>query len=151
MADPMNDDDSSLSGGTPPYVPDVGDGGLSWDFGPPNPSSDSIDEILNKQLGPLSDEAINGSPLLYTNPQAYFAALRANNPWLFADTVSGGGGGDPAGDAAAVAARAHEFDQPYAGGIIASRRSGACRRRPTGARARGIAASRRSGSSILGR
>lgn len=134
MSDPWSSDDSGdaaggfasafnpadivwNSGGTPHYVPNLPDPNISTsglDFGYPLLDRNAIGEILNKGLGPLSLEAINGSLDLYLNPRKYFADLRANNPELFTDTVSGGDGGDLTDDAESDAAtRAHEFDKFY--------------------------------------
>ena len=92
MADPVSNDDSTSADGIQPSASGPEDSVREWVLNYLNPVRDTSADIINKGLGPLSLEAINGSPLLYTNPQAYFAALRVNNPELFADTVSGDGG-----------------------------------------------------------
>ena len=100
MADPVSNDDSTTSDGMQPSSSDPEDSAREWVLNYLNPGRDTSADIINKGLGPLSNEAISGSPLLYTDPQTYFAALRVNNPELFNDTVSGGSGSDDGGELA---------------------------------------------------
>lgn len=121
MADPVSNDDSTTSDGMQPSSSDPEDSAREWVLNYLNPVRDTSADIINKGLGPLSLEAINGSPLLYTNPDANFAPLRAGNA-LSNDTVSGSGDSDPAGDVGSdTATPVHEVVQPYtpAGSLLA--------------------------------
>ncbi len=65
--------------------------------------------------GPLSPQSINGSPLLYTNPQAYFAARDASKglAGFGGDTIAGSDGtNDIIGGAGGNSAVASQFGYP---------------------------------------
>ena len=72
MADPSSNDASNSFGGVPP-APNPNDPNWKWDFNWLNPHGEFMLNIPNMMPGPLSPQSINGSPLLYTDPQGYFA------------------------------------------------------------------------------
>ena len=72
MADPSSNDDSNSFGGMPMPVTDRSDPNWNWNYDYLNPYGKYIASLSDQMPGLLSDQSINGSPLLYTDPQAYF-------------------------------------------------------------------------------